>query len=140
MATGGEAGKAAEGLGFQPQKAREIIDTWQSPELQQAKAAVSQAKGFIPTVAAMVQNPSTIVDSALESAPSMIGGAGVARGLLKYAPNAVKAASTAIGVTEGTLAAGAGEGVVAAGATQNYSTPDRSLSRRQRAHLPECSA
>ena len=134
MATGGEAGKAAEGLGFQPQKAREIIDTWQSPELQQAKAAVSQAKGFIPTVAAMVQNPSTIVDSALESAPSMIGGAGVARGLLKYAPNAVKAASTAIGVTEGTLAAGAGEGVVAAGATAEavrQESPTKLLDPRQ---------
>jgi hypothetical protein len=104
LVTGGYAGKGAEALGFQPKKAKEIISTWQSPELQQAQQEVQAAKGFIPTVQKMVENPSTIVDAALESAPSMLGGAGVARGVLKVVPKV--ATSVAAGIGEGVFAAG----------------------------------
>jgi len=123
IVTGGYAGKGAESLGFRPKEAKEIINSWQSPELNQARQNVQNTKGFLPTVGAMVQNPSTIVDAALESAPSMIGGAGVARGAMKLAPR--------IG---GAVAAGLGEGIVSAGQTAEQvrqETPDGTLGLKQ---------
>lgn len=123
MVTGGYAGKGAEYLGFRPKEAKEIINTWQSPELNQARENVQSAKGFVPTLGAMVQNPSTIVDAAAESAPSMIGGAGIARGAMKLAPK-----------ISGALAAGIGEGVVTAGSSAEQvrqETPDGLLTAKQ---------
>lgn len=105
MATGGQAGKISEdGFGFKPKEAKETISSWQSPELQYARAKVAEADGFVPTVKALVQNPSAIVDTALESAPSMLGGAGVAKGVIKGLPKIAPFVAAAIG--EGTVTAG----------------------------------
>lgn len=108
LVSGGRAGKFLENkdgaFGFRPREAKEFLDTLKSPEQQAADRNVQQAEGFIPTVGAMVQNPSTIVGAAAESAPSMIGGAGVARGAMAALPRL------------GAIGAGAiGEGVVSAG-------------------------
>lgn len=108
LVTGGRAGKFLENeqgsFGFRPREAKQFLDTLKSPEQQAADRAVQGADGFVPTLGAMVQNPSTILGAAAESAPSMLGGAGVARGVMAAAPRL------------GAISAGAiGEGVVSAG-------------------------
>lgn len=104
LVTGGYAGKAAEGLGFRPKEAKDYLNTLYSPERQAANQEVQQAQGFLPTVGAMVKNPSTIIGSAVESAPSMLGAGGIARGVMKYAP-----------ALSPIIAGAAGEGAVSAG-------------------------
>lgn len=104
--TGGRVGKALEGVGFKPTEAKEILQSYKSPEQQAAERAVQEAEGFIPTIQAAVQNPSAISNVIAQSAPSVLGGAGIARGALAVAPKI------------GGLAAGAiGEGAVGAGLT-----------------------
>lgn len=104
IVTGGYAGKAAESIGYKPKEAKEILDTLYSPEQQAANREVSEAKGFVPTLKAAAQNPSTIVQTVAESAPSMIGGAGIARGIIKAAPKVAPLITGAIG--EGAVTAG----------------------------------
>lgn len=104
IVTGGRAGKAAEGIGFQPKRAKEILSEFYSPQQKAANAAVEQADGFVPTLGAMVQNPSTIVNTVAESVPSMLGGGAIGRGIMKAAP-----------AVSGVGAAAIGEGVVGAG-------------------------
>ena len=130
----GIVGKAAEGLGFRPKEAKAEIDTWYSPEQQAAKRAVQESKGFVPTLQAAVQNPSVIGHTVLESAPSMLGGAGIARGLLGAGGGAL---SRAAGSTAAPIIAGAaGEGAVGAGMAAEQirqETPDGMLSPAQSA-------
>ena len=103
--TGGRVGKALEEVGYRPGDAKAIIDDWYSNEQKAANAAVQKADGFVDTTVAALQNPSSIAGAAIESLPQMLGGAGVARGLLKVAPKVAP-----------WLAGAAGEGVLAAGA------------------------
>lgn len=108
LATGGNVGKFLENeggsFGFRPKEAKAVIDTFRSPEQRAADQNVAEAEGFLPTIGAMVQNPSTIANAALESAPSMLGGVAPARLALAAAPRL------------GAIGAGAlGEGVIAAG-------------------------
>lgn len=104
IVTGGYAGKGAEAVGFRPKEAKAYLDTLYSPEQQAANAEVAAADGIIPTLRASLRNPSTIAHTVIESAPSMLGGAGVARGLVKAGVPVLAAAA-------------AGEGVVSAGST-----------------------
>lgn len=110
IATGGRVGKFLENedgmVGFRPEQARQFLDQYLSPEQQAANQAVQQADGFMGKLGAAVTNPSTIWQGAVESAPSMLGGGAVARGILKVAPK--------VGAP---LAVGAGEGAFSAGAT-----------------------
>ena len=102
--TGGRVGKALEGVGFRPQEAKQMLQEFKSPEQQAAERAVQEAEGFIPTIKTAVQNPSAIASTIAQSVPSMVGGAGIARGVLSAAPKL------------GALTAGAiGEGAVGAG-------------------------
>jgi hypothetical protein len=100
----GAIGKLLEDAGYKPKEASAILDTYYSEAQQAANRKVSEAKGFVPTVQAALQNPSTIATSVAESLPQMIGGAGIARGILKAAP--------AVG---GAIAGGLGEGILGAG-------------------------
>jgi hypothetical protein len=102
--TKGAIGKLLEGAGYKPKEASAILDTYLSEAQQAANRKVSEAKGFVPTVQAALQNPSTIATSIGESVPQMIGGAGVARGILKAAP-----------ILGPVIAGGLGEGVLGAG-------------------------
>ena len=102
--TKGAIGKLLEGAGYKPKEASAILDTYLSEAQQAANRKVSEAKGFVPTVQAALQNPSTIAASIGESVPQMIGGAGVARGILKAAP-----------VLGPVIAGGLGEGILGAG-------------------------
>jgi len=100
----GAIGKFLERAGYKPKEASAILDTYLSEAQQAANRKVSEAKGFVPTIQASLQNPSTIATSIGESLPQMIGGAGVARGLLKAAPALGPVIAGALG--EGILGAG----------------------------------
>lgn len=104
--TMGAAGRALERVGVRPREAQEELSTWYSPQQRAAQAEVSEAfkEGFVPGVVSAVRHPSTIAATIGESAPSMIGGAGVARGAMKAIP-----------AMKPWLAGALGEGVVGAG-------------------------
>jgi len=106
IATGGEAGRLAEKVGYRPKEAKIILDDLYSPEQQEANKAVEEAEGFIPTIVEHVKNPSTVAHSIIESIPSMLGGAGVARQAMKVLPKLAPVVAGALG-----------EGVISAGAT-----------------------
>lgn len=104
IASGGRVGKAAENVGIKFKEAKDILGDYYSPEAKEANKAVSDAQGFFPAVGAAITHPSSIVNSAIESAPSFIIGGGVARGALKLAPKIGEIAAGALG--EGAVAAG----------------------------------
>ena len=60
IATLGAAGNMMESIGYKPEEAKQIIAGWQTDALRIAKEKVGAAKGFVPTVQAMVENPSTL--------------------------------------------------------------------------------
>lgn len=111
--TGGQAGKEAQALGFRPKEAKQFLETYQSPELQQARANVGAARGFGGTLAALAENPSVIADTAVESLPSMGAGGVAGRGFLAARGIAPAAATARQAAAAGAL----GEGVVSAGQT-----------------------
>lgn len=106
IATGGYVGKKLEEVGYRPAEARAILDDLQTDQAKQANQAVQNADGVMGTLGAVIDNPSVIPQAIVESAPLMVGGGGVARGLLKVAPR--------LGVLG---AAAAGEGIVSAGSS-----------------------
>lgn len=115
LATGGRVGKALENeggaVGFRPKQAKEYLDTFKSGEQQLADARVAAAGqdgDLLDYGKALIQNPSTLVSAGVESAPSFIGGAAVARGFMKGAQLAGRAMSPVV-------AGAVGEGAVAAG-------------------------
>lgn len=123
LPTMGYAGKLLEQAGFKPKEAREILDTYLSEAQQAANRKVRESQGFLPTAKAALQNPSTILTTAAESLPQMLGGAGIARGLLQVAPK--------IGAV---VAGAAGEGLIGAGAAaeqMRQESKDKLLSGKQ---------
>lgn len=122
MATLGGAGWVADRMGYNPEIARAYIDRWQSPAQQAANSAVAEARGYGDTAGAMLRNPSTIGNMALELAPQVASAAGVgrrvvlgggksaARALSRNVPGWVRAQNTAV-------AGAAGEGLMGAGNT-----------------------
>ncbi len=102
LMTGGRTGKAVERLGVRFKDAKQILTDAQSDQQKAADAAVQQADGFLPTVGAMVENPSTIVNAAAESAPSMLAGGALSQKLVNKGVSAITAGA-------------AGEGIVSAG-------------------------
>src|SRR3990167_4959386 len=102
--TGGRVGKALEEtVGFQPQAAKQILDTYYSEQQQQANRTVREADGLVRTAIAALSNPSTIAHSVLESLPVMLAGGGIGRAALKMGAPAVAAGA----VGEGAISAGA---------------------------------
>ena len=100
----GRIGKFLEEKGYRPREAKEILDTYLSEAQQAANRKVKEADGFIPTVQAALQNPSTIATAVGESVPQMLGGASIARGLIQAAPKVAPWVAGAIG--EGAIGAG----------------------------------
>ena len=100
----GRVGKLLEQAGYKPNEAKEILDTYLSEAQQYANRQVKETKGFLPTIGKALQYPSTIATTVGESIAPMLGGAGVARGVLKAAPK-----------VSPYLAAAAGEGLLGAG-------------------------
>lgn len=109
--TGGHVGKALEEVGYRPGETQKTLESWYSPAQQEANRKVHEADGFTNTLQAAIENPSVIAHTVGESIPMMIGGAGIARGLVK--------AGQAAGKTVAPWAAGAiGEGVMGAGSAE----------------------
>jgi hypothetical protein len=88
-----------------------------SPETQAAKQKVSEAEGFVPTITTALQNPSAIISTIAESAPSMVGGAGIGRKVMQVAGKSVaEKGISATAKTSRAITAGAiGEGAISAG-------------------------
>lgn len=105
--TFGLAGKAGEAVGWRPEQAKDFIGDFYSPERKAANAEVEQAEGFIDTAKTMLQNPSTIVGTAVESAPLMLGGGAVARGVARAVPALAGKTAVLAGIGEGAVGAGA---------------------------------
>lgn len=104
IVTGGYAGKGAEALGFRPAEAKAILNENYSEAQKAANQRVAEAKGFLPTVGAMLTNPSTIVQTGVESLPSMGAGGVIGRGAVAVAPKIGAVLGGAIG--EGAVGAG----------------------------------
>ena len=104
IVSGGYAGKILADNGFKPKEAKAILDTYLSEAQQVANRKLKEAKGFGETIATGLQNPSVIATAVGESLPQMIGGAGLARGVMKAAPSVAPWAAGAIG--EGLIGAG----------------------------------
>ena len=124
--TAGYVGRLLEQNGYKPKEAKEILDTYLSEAQQAANRKVKDAQGFGPTLAAALQNPSVILSSAAESLPQMVGGAGVARGLMKAAPSVAPWLAGAIG--EGVLGAGSAAEQIRQGTDNGLLTTKQSLS------------
>jgi hypothetical protein len=123
--TGGHAGKLFEKAGFRPEVAQRILSTFLSPAQQAASKEVAEAEGFLPTVEAAIKNPSVIAQAVIESAPSMLGGAGIARGIIKVAPKLGALVAAAIG--EGAVSAGSAAEELRSKAETGLITPEESL-------------
>jgi diguanylate cyclase (GGDEF)-like protein len=125
--TGGRIGKALEGIGYRPDETQKTLDTWYSDPQQEANRKVREAEGFVPTLKAAIENPSAIATTVGESIPQMLGGAGIARGVMKGAELVGKKVSP--------LIAGAiGEGAIGAGSAAESireQSPDRLLTGKQ---------
>lgn len=112
--TMGMAGKgiaAAEKalFGGTSQEGREKLQELKSAEAQQEEKEIAETKGFLPTAKAYLQRPGALAGMITESIPTMIGGAGIARG-------AVGSIAKLAGKKAAPLIAGAvGEGAVTAG-------------------------
>jgi hypothetical protein len=119
----GRVGKLLEQAGYKPNEAKEILDTYLSEAQQYANRQVKETKGFLPTIGKALQYPSTIVTTVGESIAPMLGGAGIARGVLKAAPKVAPY-----------LAAAAGEGLIGAGSAAEQirqQTEDKLLTGKQ---------
>lgn len=103
--TGGRVGEFLESVGFRPAEARRILEEELSPAQKEAGRKVAEAEGFFPTIKEAIKSPSVIARTAIESAPSILGGAGLARGVLAFAPKISPIVAGAIG--EGAISAGA---------------------------------
>lgn len=104
LVTGGRTGQAVERLGVRFKDAKQVLTDLQSDEQKAADAQVQEADGFLPTLGAMVRNPSTIANAAAESLPSMLAGGALSQGLVKRGVGAITAGA-------------AGEGVFSAGSS-----------------------
>lgn len=131
--TMGYTGKALENIPYGPRfgETKQILGDLYSPERKAAMEKVKEAKGFTPTLEAMVENPSTLVGTTLESLPSMFGGGALAqKGLSTLAKLGPRAAAFAAGETAPVVAGALGEGLVSAGQTAEQireETPNRAL-------------
>jgi 2'-5' RNA ligase len=113
LGAGPVAGDLLKSFGYDPKAAEEALSEYYSPEYQAAQERVNAAKGFIPSVEAYVENPSTIVQGIATNLPSMLGAAQFAkRGLTAAAPSLLKKLTP-----EGLnlLAGSIGEGAIQAG-------------------------
>lgn len=111
LATGGRAGKSVEDVGVRFKDTQDILSGLQSPAQKEANRKVAEADGFVDTLGAAVENPSTIVNATAESLPAMGLGGLIARGGLA----GIGALSKTAAEKAAPILAGVGEGLVTAG-------------------------
>lgn len=107
LATGGKAGQLAEEAGFRPKEAKEALSEHYSPAQKAAFEQVQRAEGLWDTFKAAVSNPSTVIQSTVESLPAMGAGGVVARGGMAMLPKMgpVMAGAAGEGITQAGSAA-----------------------------------
>lgn len=105
IVTGGAVGNIAEKAGVRFKEAKAILDENLSPAQKEANRKVAEAEGFVGTAGAMLENPSTIGHSVIESAASMGAGGVIGRGVMAAVPKIAPLIAGAIG--EGVVGAGA---------------------------------
>ena len=79
IVTGNAVGTGLRSVGFDPAKTNEILSSGYSEPRQVANQNVSDAKGFVPTVKALWENPSVAVGGVAESAPLSLGAVGASK-------------------------------------------------------------
>lgn len=79
LATGNLSGKGWAELGYDPKRTKDILSDGYSDVRKEANRNVAEAKGFVDTTKALIQNPSSAAGAIVESAPMTIGGAAVVR-------------------------------------------------------------
>ncbi len=67
-------------FGGTSQDARAKLQEFKSEEAQQEEKEIAATKGFLPTAGAYLKRPGALAGVITESIPSMLGGAGIARG------------------------------------------------------------
>jgi hypothetical protein len=96
-------------FGGTSQDARAKLQELKSAEAQQEEKEISETKGFLPTLKAYAERPGALLGTITESVPSMLGGAGIARG-------GIGAVTKLVGKKAAPLIAGAvGEGAITSG-------------------------
>lgn len=111
IATGGRVSPGLKAAyGYDPAGRRAELDRMATPEHQQAMQQLDRAQGIGGTLQALRDNPSLVPHAIVESAPSMILGGGIGRGVALGAKGL-----GASGGLAGLLGTGGGEGLVAAG-------------------------
>ncbi len=128
LATGNTVGKGWGELGFDPARTKQILSEGYSDSRQEANRNVADAKGFLNTAGAMIDNPSMAVGAVVESAPMMLGGAAAvraaatrmlaARGLVAGSSEAAAFLSNPAVVARLTAVGSAAEGAMTAGNIQ----------------------
>ena len=120
MGLAGKGVAAAEKalFGGTSQDARAKLQELKSAEAQQEEKEIAETKGFLPTAGAYLQRPGALLGVVTESIPTMIGGAGIARG-------ALSTVAKQVGKKAAPLIAGAvGEGAVTAGSIAEATRQD----------------
>ncbi|MFH1124319.1 MAG: class I SAM-dependent methyltransferase, partial [Pseudomonadota bacterium] len=101
----GLVGKSLEKLfGYDPKTTHQFLESFYSPAQQGANRKVQEAEGFWENTKSVLQNPSTIPHSVIESLPSMVGGGAIARKLLQAGIISAPIVAAAIG--EGLVTSG----------------------------------
>jgi GGDEF domain-containing protein len=124
--TGGRVGQALEDVGVRFDDAQQDLSGMYSDAQQAANRKVQEADGFVDTTRAAIQNPSVIATTAGESLAQILGGAAVAKGLIKTAPKVAPWLAGAIG--EGAIGAGSAEEQIRAQSEDGLTTVGQSLS------------
>lgn len=103
--SGGRAGKALENqggvIGFRPKQAKEFLSSLETDQTKAQRQEFADADGVLGKAGVALSNPSLIANTVVESAPTMLAGGLVGRGV------------KALGMT-GSTAAAIGEGAVMA--------------------------
>jgi len=135
--TGGRVGRGLEYIGIKPEEWQADLSEEYSLAQQEANKKVDEAKGFVDTAQAMLENPSTIAHGIVETLPSVAAGGVLGRGALALSSKLLPKAVTALGKTGSAIAAGSvGEGAISAGQTAEQirnATPDDLLTAKQSA-------
>lgn len=96
-------------FGGTSQDARAKLQEFKSEEAKQEEKEIAETKGFFPTAGAYLKRPGALAGVITESIPTMLGGAGIARGVVGSIANVAgkKAASLIAGaVGEGAITSG----------------------------------
>jgi len=107
--TFGAAGKGAEMLekgvfGGTTKDLQDYLQSLKTPEQIREEQLASEGKGFLGTLKSYAQHPAAIANVIEETLPSMVGGAGLARGAMKLRPGLSAVKAGALG--EGAITAG----------------------------------